>query len=115
MVKLRHCFVRDSLLGTILLCQGENLLKTLLCENLATSGRESCKDIGISGRESFFVKTLQCQGHNIVVKTLLFRGILVSLCFEPSQPQRITSGLNTNFTLSPSYSLHKSSYHKSCF
>ena len=25
---------------------------------------------------------------------------LVSWCFEPSQPQRITSGLNTNFTLS---------------
>ena len=40
---------------------------------------------------------------------------LVSWCFEPSQPQRITSGLNTNFALSPSYSFHKSSYHKSCF
>ena len=37
---------------------------------------------------------------------------LVSWCFEPSQPQRITSGLNTNFTLSPSYSFHKSSYHR---
>ena len=36
-------------------------------------------------------------------------------CFKPSQPQRITSGLKTNFTLSPSYSFHKSSYHKSCF
>ena len=40
---------------------------------------------------------------------------LVSWCFEPSQPQRITSGLNTNFTLSPSHSFHKSSCHKSCF
>ena len=40
---------------------------------------------------------------------------LVSWCFEPSQPQRITSGLNTNFTISPSYSIHKSSYHKTCF
>ena len=39
---------------------------------------------------------------------------LVGWCFEPSQPQRITSGLNTNFTLSPSYSFHKSSYHVSC-
>ena len=39
----------------------------------------------------------------------------VSWCFEPSQPQRITPGLNTNFTLSPSYSFHRSSYHKSCF
>ena len=38
---------------------------------------------------------------------------LVSWCFEPSQRQRITSGLNTNFTLSPSYSFHKSVYHKS--
>ena len=27
---------------------------------------------------------------------------LVSWCSEPSQPQRITSGLNKNFTLSPS-------------
>ena len=40
---------------------------------------------------------------------------LVRWCFQPSQPQRITSGLNTNFTLSSSYSFHKSSYHKSCF
>ena len=32
---------------------------------------------------------------------------LVSWCFQPSQPQRITSGLKTNFTLSPSYSLNK--------
>ena len=29
--------------------------------------------------------------------------------FEPSQPQRIVSGLKTNFTLSPNYSAHKSS------
>ena len=33
-------------------------------------------------------------------------GLLVSWCFEPSQPQRITSGLNTNFTLYPSHSIH---------
>ena len=33
---------------------------------------------------------------------------LVSRCFEPGQPQKITSGLNTNFSLSPSYSFHKS-------
>ena len=38
---------------------------------------------------------------------------LVSKCFEPSQPQRITSGLNTNSSLSPSYSFHKSLYHRS--
>ena len=40
---------------------------------------------------------------------------LLSWCFEPSQPQRITLGLNTNFTLSPRNSFHKSSYYKSCF
>ena len=36
---------------------------------------------------------------------------LVSWCFEPSQPERITSGLNKNFTLSPSQLFHKLSYH----
>ena len=40
---------------------------------------------------------------------------LVSWCFEPSQPQRITSGLNTNFKLSPSHSFHKSLYQMSFF
>ena len=40
---------------------------------------------------------------------------LVSWCFEPSQPRRITSGLNTNFTLSPNYSFRNSSYHKLSF
>ena len=30
-----------------------------------------------------------------------------SWCLEPSHPQRITSGLSTNFTLSSSYSFHK--------
>ena len=39
---------------------------------------------------------------------------LVSRYFEPSQPQRIVSGLNTNFkfSLSPSDNAHKSSHHK---
>ena len=36
---------------------------------------------------------------------------LVSWYFEPSRPQRIVSGLKTNFSLSPSYSAHKSSNH----
>ena len=40
---------------------------------------------------------------------------LVSWCFEPRPPHRITSRLNTNFILSPSYPFHKSPYHKSCF
>ena len=46
-------------------------------------------------------------------KVLGRQGWLVSWCFEPSQLRRITSGLNTNFTLSPSHSFHKSLYHKS--
>ena len=50
-----------------------------------------------------------CQGGNI---SKFKQGRLVSQCFKPSQPQRITSGPNTNFTLSPSQSFHKSSYHK---
>ena len=45
----------------------------------------------------------------------LTRSKLVSWCFEPSHPQRITIGLNTNFTLSRTYSFHKSSYHMPCF
>ena len=40
---------------------------------------------------------------------------LVSWCFEPSQPQRMTSGLNTNFALSPNFSFCKTAYHMSCF
>ena len=40
---------------------------------------------------------------------------LVSLCFEPSQPQSNASGLNTKFTLSPCYLLRKSLSQKSLF
>ena len=40
---------------------------------------------------------------------------IVSWCFEPSQPQRVTLGLNTNFNLSPIHSFHKSLYHKYFF
>ena len=32
--------------------------------------------------------------------------LVVSWCFEPSQPQRITSGLKTNFSVAPSYSIN---------
>ena len=35
-------------------------------------------------------------------------GQLVSSCFEPSQPLGVTSGLNTTFNQSLSYSAHKS-------
>ena len=34
---------------------------------------------------------------------------------SPVNHKRIISGLKTNFTLSPTYSFHKSSYQKSCF
>ena len=40
---------------------------------------------------------------------------LIRWCFEPSRPQKITSGLKTNFGLSPSYWFHKSLYHTSLF
>ena len=40
---------------------------------------------------------------------------VVSCCCEPSQPQRILSGLKANFNLCPSYSFHKSLYHKFIF
>ena len=39
---------------------------------------------------------------------------LVCCCFQPSQPQRTTSGLNANFTLSQNCLFHKSFYHKLC-
>ena len=49
--------------------------------------------------------------HSILLQTgeadEFYRLKLVSWCFEPSQPQRMTSGLKTNFSLSPSYSLNK--------
>ena len=38
--------------------------------------------------------------------------LLVSWCFEPSQPQRIISELKTKFNLSPTYCAHKSQNHK---
>ena len=40
---------------------------------------------------------------------------LVSWCFEPTQPQGITSGLKINLILSPSYSFHEPFCHKSSF
>ena len=40
---------------------------------------------------------------------------LVCWCFETNQPQMIASGLKSNFSLSPTYSFHKSLYHKSFF
>ena len=39
----------------------------------------------------------------------------VSWSLKPSQPQRNTSGLNTNFNLFLSYSFNKSLYHQSFF
>ena len=44
--------------------------------------------------------------YNLIIEKNKFPKVsqLVSWCFEPSQPQRITSGLKTNLGLSPSYS-----------
>ena len=54
-------------------------------------------------------------GRTVACATFLPKNGLVIWCFEPSQPQRIASGLNTNFNLSPIYSFNKSLYHKSFF
>ena len=53
----------------------------------------------------------------IQTPTVPDRNLLVSPCFKPRKQQRITSRLNTNFSLSPSYShsFHKSLYHKFFF
>ena len=65
----------------------------------------------INIKQTTMINIKQTRMINIKQMTII-NSQLVSRCFKPSQPQRITSGLNTNFTLSPSQSLHKSSYHK---
>ena len=56
----------------------------------------------------------QQQSERPVISKITVKCQLVSRYFEPSQPQRIVSGLNTNFkfSLSPSDNAHKSSHHK---
>ena len=49
----------------------------------------------------------QCNRH-------ICRSLLVSWCFQPSQSQWIISGLNTNCSLSPSYSFYKSLHQTDC-
>ena len=61
------------------------------------------------------IRKLFLLGDSLLFVSGQIQSQLVSWCFEPSQPQRITSGLNANITLSPSHSFYKSSYHKSCF
>ena len=68
-----------------------------------------------TGNYLYFMDTVTGHHHhqlNIIIRILRLVSQLVSWCFKPSQPQRITSGLNTNYTLSPSQSFHKSSNHK---
>ena len=48
-------------------------------------------------------------------KLFLPRRVCYSWCFDPSEPQRIISGLKTNFNLCPSYSIHKLFSHKTFF
>ena len=50
----------------------------------------------------YAIVTVQCTSH------------LISWYFEPSQPEKIISGLKTNFNLFPNYSAHKSPNHKFC-
>ena len=45
-------------------------------------------------------------GVGVLVHEIMGMDLLVSWHFKPSQLQRITSGLKTNFSLSPSYSAH---------
>ena len=52
-------------------------------------------------KESDEAITLSNKLHDILQK--FSDNLLVSWCFNPSQPQRVTSELNTNFTLSQSY------------
>ena len=59
-------------------------------------------------------------GHKYVLNALNLKSsylkekyrYLISWCFEPSQPHRITSGLETNVSTSPTYSAQKSSHRK---
>ena len=43
----------------------------------------------------------------IVDRSVMLNEKLVSWCFAPSQPQRITSGLKTNVSPSPAHSVQK--------
>ena len=47
-------------------------------------------------------------GNKVVSEGVSVAEERISWCFEPNQPQRITSGLKTNFGVSQSYSFHKS-------
>ena len=86
-----------------------------------TSGRSPCKSVSqlVSSLFSLFVRSfvrsLISQLVSWLVGWLVGQLVsqLVSRCFELSQPQRIISGLNTNFNLFPIYSFHKSLYQKS--
>ena len=68
-----------------------------------------------------FVRNINCKLHVLDSSPLQFKHCIVvtlvhtskvSWYFEPSQSQRIISGLKTNFSLSPNHSVHKSSKHK---
>ena len=80
----------------------------LQCPNgISTMGNSGCLPRGKPAETKSRYSTqsacwvIQCF-HN-PPNSVMDYGSLVSWCFEPSQPQRITSGLKTNFSLSPSY------------
>ena len=72
------------------------------CKNKTKTWKHRCYQLAFKNGESVFIFSLIWGLENG----------LVSWYFEPSWPQRIISGLKTNFSLSPSYSARKSSSHK---
>ena len=80
-------------------------------EDLTIIKRRKLQWYGHVSRSSGLAKTVL----QSTVKGGRRQGYLDSWCFEPSQQQRITSGLKLNLTLSQNYSFQKSSYHKSFF
>ena len=75
--------------------------------SLRTPGPKApiCSTLRLSLRSS---PMLRCREDLILIVACCRTG---SWYCEPSQPHRITSGLKTNFSLSPSSTFHKSLYH----
>ena len=91
-----------------------------------TQWQQAVSVVGTHCKQGVCMVGLQCDSNVFCVRyTTWQQGIfvvgthwdswLVSRCFEPNQPQRIISGLKTNFSLSPRYSFHKSFHHGSPF
>ena len=105
----RGCFHYHSKVSTPMEAQGAALV---------VKGHHQCGSGGKSAKKIQFQNF--CDSNKPILwhrakrsnKAMTLLQKLDSWCFEPSQPQRIISGLKTNFNLSPSYSAQKSSNHK---